>query len=714
MKSLRLPLLLAVPLVPAAFAQTSGDVVLENRFLRRAWSVSEGRLRTVAIENKLAGKSAELAGADEFRLRISQDVNADTPDRLLTAADFRVVATETAPDKSAVTFRLENADMKADLRVTLAADDFYLRKRLTITALKPFFLEQVQPEALALRGATQPYTLKKITSEAPWQWKPGLGQPLYGMRDATFWGVEFPAASNTVSAGDKLDCGYLYGRRLEPGAPYAAYPAVMGVADDPAYVQDAFFDYIDRTRARPFRLQVQYNSWFDFGPGVNKTNFAASVSEIHKQLVEKRGVPPLASYVVDDGWQDCSASWADGNVWPVNAKFDRDLSPAFATVKAAESRLGLWLSPCCAFGAQRKVKDLQKDGYEALPPFMSIAGPRYMDALENRMADLTRQGVNFWKLDGIFGHLNERVFELHGARYGLPELPYLGAGEFTPGDKRLNDAKYDELKTYYMVAATERLMKNFDRLGKIDPKVYILISNAAYLSPWWLQHADASWIINSADGASGKGRSGVLVYRDAILRQIAVDERTQFPMNALFNHEPKKTDSDESPAEFRSYLYMALSRGTGFMEFYLKPAKLRSHDWDVLAEGMLWAQMTGPDFKRSRMHGGDPKQGEAYGFTGWSAGSGYLSFHNPSDKPVVYRVKLDRALGLIPGSGPFAVASPLENGMRGVKPAAAYGDTLEIALEPLEVRILNFGKTAPDFSRLVRLRKGADAAYSAQ
>ena len=42
------------------------------------------------------------------------------------------------------------------------------------------------------------------------------------------------------------------------------------------------------------------------------------------------------------------------------------------------------------------------------------------------MVELTRQGVGFFKLDGVFGHLNLRNFELHGGKYGLPEMPQLG------------------------------------------------------------------------------------------------------------------------------------------------------------------------------------------------------------------------------------------------------------------------------------------------
>jgi hypothetical protein len=687
MRPLLLALALCLPVIQVVHAE---DFTIENDSLGRTWRVADGRLSTIAIVNKLAGKTSVLGAGDEFRLRISDDVDREDADRrTLTAADFTVTGTErTSVDGvESLIFHLANQELQADLRITLAKEASWLRKRLTLTARRPLVLERIDTEALALAGARQPYTLRKITADGPAQWKPGLGQPLYGDQDATFWGIEFPAADNSV-AGDKLVCGHLHGRPLTPDHPYDGYPSVMGVGDDARFITDVFFDYIDRTRARPFRIQVQYNTWFDFRGG-NRELFAASVGRIHDELVVKRGVAPLDAYVIDDGWQDKKVPWTE-TVWPVNpAVYDPDFRGQFATVSAARSHLGLWISPGMVFGAASKVPALKQEGYETLGRWASLAGPRYMDALEERMAALTTAGVAFYKLDGLFGHLNQREFELHGRRYGLPELPYLGAGDFAPDDKRLNDPRYDELKLYYLVAGTERLVRNFDRLGRIDPKVYIVISNAAYLSPWWLQHCDTAWMINAGDEAKGASRTEGLVYRDRILYQLSVSENTQFPLNAIFNHEPKKTATEDAET-FRRYLFMAFSRGTGFLELYLKPSALQDSDWAVLADGITWARATGGDFKRTRMHGGDPGERQAYGFTGWSRDSGYISWHNPGTEPATSSVTLDRAFGLLPASGRFRVTSPFADGTRGLRESYAYGDTLAITLAPGEVRILNF------------------------
>ncbi|MHC4252131.1 MAG: hypothetical protein ACYS9X_23685, partial [Planctomycetota bacterium] len=347
-------------------------------------------------------------------------------------------------------------------------------------------------------------------------------------------------------------------------------------------------------------------------------------------------------------------------------------------------------------------------GFEALDDWMSLAGPKYTKLLEDRMVELTRLGVTYFKLDGVFGHLNLRNFELHGERYGIPHMPQLGLEGMKAGDKELNDAKYDELKTYYLTAGAERLMDIFAKMAEANPEVYIVISNGAWLSPWWLMHVDSVWMINAGDAAGGSSRTQELVYRDGKYHEIWRRENTQFPMHAIFNHEPKKRKTGETKDVFRKYLYMNVSRGTGFIELYIKPAVLKDHDWDVIAEGLCWAQEVFPTFRRSRMHGGNPKAGEPYGYTAWTKAQGYVSIHNPSGEAKSYSLKLDRAFGLVPGSGPFQLSSPMEDSLEGLGKRYAYGDAVSITMKPREIRILNFDTAPRDWSVLKELQTRND------
>ena len=673
---------LAAPTVTVRPGETAD---IENAFLQRRISITD-EVRTVSITNKLDQKSLVPTSAHAFVIHLGDGA-------ALSSADFDIVDVQKseAEQSASLSLRLTCTKMplEATLHLALNADDFYVRKHLTLTPKNDLEVARIELEQMTLAEAYQPYTIAQITARGPSQWRPGLGQPLYTHGSGSFWGVEFPAAVNAVRDG-VLTCSYDVGRTLPAGESYTSHASVTGVADSPDFVKDAFFDYIDRTRVRPLRLQTQYNSWFDFGSGVNASNFAGSVALIRQKLNRDRAVPPLRAYVIDDGWQNTGADWST-KVWQVNGKFDADFSRSRKAVADAGSSLGLWLSPGCLFGAQGAIGKMRAAGFRSLDPWMSMADSAYMDKLEERMTGLARDGVTYFKLDGVFGHLNTRNFDVPG---------------FKGSEAELNDARHDAAKIRYLAQGSERLIELFAAMHRANPDVYIVISNGAWLSPWWLQHIDAVWMINAGDAAGGSSRTQELVYRDGVYHDLAVTENTQFPLHSIFNHEPKKTSSRETKDTFRRYLYMNLSRGTGFVELYVKPAALQDYDWDVLAEGLHWVHDVFPTFKRARIHGGDPKAGDVYGYTAWLAERGYVSIHNPSEKTRTYAFALDRKFGLHPDGedSTYHLTSPLESSLDGLRTQYRYGETLTLELQPREIRILNFDTTPHDWKTLVALQ----------
>lgn len=686
-------LLLTIVLVGMLAFKQKTSFSVSNEFILRSIVVENGIVRTSKIVNLLAGKEIIPQSNEEFKLRISKGTNVENTDVILSSKDFQFEkVVKKSSDELAILVQNKEHQLDVTIVYELKEGTRFLNKHLDIKSAQPITLERIDVEVMKLDDIYQPYTIKQITAQGPAQWRPGLGQPLYTKESATFWGTEFPASYNFVNDGTAF-CGYWWGKQLQPGKIYTSYKSVFGVGDDAKYIQDDFFSYIDRIRIRPLHLQIQYNSWFDFGPEVTQQTFERSVQKINAELNQKRSVAPLSAFVIDDGWQNAKVDWSD-QVWKVNAnRFDTDFKSSFETVNNAQSHLGLWLSPGCNFGAQPAVPLMRENGLEALDKYMSLAGPKYMQLLEDRMLELTKQGVTYFKLDGLFGHLNRREFDFNGGAYGLPTMPQLDTKGFTPADERLNDPKYDELKTYYLVAGSERLMEIFRKQHEVNPNVYIVISNGAYLSPWWLQYIDAVWMINAGDAAGGSNRTQELVYRDGVYYDTWVKEQTQFPINSVFNHEPKKTETGESAEQFSEYLWMNLSRGTGFVELYIKTEKLSESDWDVLADGLKWVRRVFPYFKTAKMHGGNPKEGQVYGYTGWNENGGYISFHNPSEtKAQRYSVTLDRALGAGRCPGELTVSSPLNNAGEFAGKSVKAGDRLEIMLKPGEVKILEFDR----------------------
>lgn len=669
---------------------TKKEFVIENESLSRTISIDQGKLRSKKLINKISGIELNPQNNIEFQLRISEGTHVENSDVVLTSSDFnfKKVIKDT-PSELIFLLRNKAHKLEVELHYNLSEKNSYMNKFLKIKSEKPVTLERIDVETIALEDIYQPYQMKQITAWGPAEWRPGLGQPLYTKQSASFWGTEFPASYNFVE-NNTAYCGYLWGKEIQPEEVYTSHKSVVGVGDNPEFIQDTFFEYIDKIRIRPLRLQVQYNSWFDLFNGVNKDKFAGSVQKVNQELNTKRGVPPLKAYVIDDGWQNSHIDWSD-KAWKVNEKrFDADFAKSFSNVKNAGSTLGLWLSPGCNFGARPAVKIMREKGLEALDEYMSLAGPQYMQLLEERIVELTEQGITYFKYDGLFGHLNRREFDFNGADYGIPVMPQLGTEGFEPADERLNDHKFDELKTYYLVAGTERLMQIFEKQHEVNPDVYLVISNGAYLSPWWLQYVDAIWMINAGDAAKGSNRMQELVYRDGVYYNTWVTEKTQFPINSVFNHEPKKTETGEIKQQFSEYLWMNLSRGTGFIELYIVTQNLSEADWDVMANGLKWAHKVFPYFKYARMHGGNPANEEVYGYAGFNEEGGYASFHNPSGEEQSYSFTLDRAFGVNKNLNKLSISSPLTNAKEMEGKTTARGEKLEISLKPGEVKVLEF------------------------
>lgn len=63
---------------------------------------------------------------------------------------------------------------------------------------------------------------------------------------------------------------------------------------------------------------------------------------------------------------------------------------------------------------------------------------------------------------------------------------------------------------------------------------------------------------------------------------------------------------------------MNFSRGTGFIELYIKTDSLSPTDWDILSDGLKWARKAFPTFNNVVMHGGSPQRNEVYGYTDWT------------------------------------------------------------------------------------------------
>lgn len=228
-----------------SFVYSQNNYVLENKYLSRTLNASDF-LHTTEIVNKQANIKSVPVECDEFILRFSEGTDQVGTDFILRSKDFKIESSKRyklsgKQPGNGLQFVLVNKpnDLVLNVYYELPENKPYLRKYISIESGKKRTLERIDVDVLTLEDAYQPYTKKSITSQAPSNWSPGLGQPIYTLESGIYWGIEFPAATNTV-AEQQMRLGYLWGKQIQPATTYVSYKSVMGTADNPAYIDDAF------------------------------------------------------------------------------------------------------------------------------------------------------------------------------------------------------------------------------------------------------------------------------------------------------------------------------------------------------------------------------------------------------------------------------------------------------------------------------------------
>ncbi|MBM4084914.1 MAG: hypothetical protein FJ272_09010, partial [Planctomycetes bacterium] len=462
----------SVAFAAATASVKDGQAVIGNDSLERRLSLEGGVLRTTTLVNRLA--KAELAvKSDEFALRLNDAQE-------LTAADFRVVShkVEDAPrGAKRLSVLLENRAMGLEARVDfeVAADDFFMRKRLAIRAVGRESLPGQAPVSEGIRFLQGMPTVnwvevERFATESAAELG-GMGQPVF-LGQCFFLGLEYPAAYNTVSkprspqlvgANSRTSSGLQVsdvalrhnpGRRLT-GEFWESKPAVLGVSAA-GQVETAFARYVSLIRVPP-RTHNLYNSWYDVRQrDMSNDAFLAVFDGFKKNLYDKHGLK-LDSFVIDDGWQDRDS------IWGINAKlFPDGFGGLVDGLRAAKTDLGLWL-PLTAVKGNLNMEWGKANGYEVADTgsHYCLSGPNYNKKLREVLADYIRR----YKVAYLKHDFNSFSCAADGHGH-LPRREY--------GFEANVDAYIEMLK--------------FTR--SLNPNIFLNVTGGMWLSPWWLMYAD--------------------------------------------------------------------------------------------------------------------------------------------------------------------------------------------------------------------------------
>ena len=641
-----LAILLLAQLLPAARAE---ELRLENQAMVWHGALVNGQVRPTEVEDKLNGGTLPLTG-ECFAVALGDGT-------VLTPADFQLAGTpkiealKREPGSPTLarhfggkqlvaTFSAPARHLTAEWRVLLRTGSTYVREELTLHATG----QDVLVKEVVLLDQTIPGAKTIGTVD---------GSPV--VAGNFFLGFEHPMARNEVDTNSVVRCSFRRNAVLKEGETLTE-SCVVGVTAE-GQLRRGFLAYVERERAHPYRTFLHYNSWYDIAWDDRKFDEGQSrdaIQQFGEELVKARGVK-MDSYLFDDGWDD------DRTLWQFHSGFPNGFTPLRETAARYGAGIGVWLSPFGGYAAarERRLAYGSQFGYETNASGFSLAGPKYYQRFHDICLEMvTKYGVNQFKFDGLAA----------------------GGKASEKGLTRDGDA----------------MLRLIDDLREADPNIYINQTTGTWPSPMWLLKADSTWRGGGDHGFAGKGTwcQQWMTYRDAQTWKNVVQRGPLYPLSSLMLHGIIYATNAEhlttmSDADFNAQVRAFFGNGTQLQEMYITPKLLNSMNWDDLAEAAKWSRENASVLADTHWIGGNPGQGEVYGWASWSPRKGILVLRNPDDQPATFSADV-RTLFELPARArtSYHLHSPWHSDHGQAAVTLHAGQPHTFTLQPFEVLVL--------------------------
>ena len=566
--------------------------LLENNILAVVWKVEKDGIFLQKIQNKLSNTLYLQEQSPVFVLSSNQTplegwVLKGSPkiEKIKPLTKSANTAKLFAGKRIIATLEHRKTGLQVLWSAELRDGSSYIKSNIKIKGTKPISLTHI-----SLNNQIKIPHPKQIGEE--------LGMPVFS--DQTFFGLEVPFFENTLQK-NLLSQGFSCNLPINKNRG-VLFSAVIGIVPE-GQIRRGFLFYIDRERARSYSPFLLYNCWFDLERSVSEKGMLNRINAIHNELFEKRNLKVI-SYVVDDGYDDYNKGF-----WVFDkTKFPQGFNPLAKRLAQIDSHLGLWLSPAGGYkGSQQRKERAKELGISKL----DLSTPAYYKwFLARHMRFVKEEQVNYFKWDRL--------------------------GEGVSG--------------HFMA-----LMDIAHQLRSVNPNMFLATTVGTWPSPFWLNHVDCTWRGGQDMGFEGAGdnREKWLNYRDGTSYECLKKSDFIFPLNALMNHGivfanghpfPKKAlqGTKDLRNETRSYF----GGGYAMQELYITPDILKKEQWDAIAEAAKWAHKNSATLVDAHFIGGNPLEGDVYGFAAWNANRGTLTLRNPSDQPQTYTLNIADAFEL--------------------------------------------------------------------
>ena len=568
-------------------------------------------------------------------------------------------------------FKAVSSPFRVKLSYKLSPNDFCIRKKIAICDSMQgiHFLRQIAPIDAGIYGSL-------INS------KPGgFGQPVVFNvgQGGAFFGLEYPASENSTKF-DKgnlaVRCGQEMGMKID--APWIESEWAVIALTPNSYVKYWFMKYVESIRVAPVKPYTLYNSWYDLravdypsriptpeNAVMNEKNILRIIDLIRKNMIEKNNIK-LDAFVLDDGWDVYKSDWV-----MKKEQFPNGIKPIADELKKTGTELGIWFGPTGGYSARLDRINWMKDhGYEVVGKgrdyaMLCLAGNNYSSIFRKRVTDFTREGVGYFKWDGIQFSCSEPD---HGHPVGI----------------------------YSRRAVMESVIDKCNAVRSINPNTYLNITSGTWLSPWWVKYANQIWMDGGdygyADVPSISARDAAITYRDFVLYEDFKIKDLWFPIANLMTHgiikgNLEKLGGENEPLDkFTNEAMLYFARGVSMYELYISPDLLTDAEWSAMSKSLSWAKDRFSILQQGEMIGGDPRKRETYGYVHFSGSRGVIAARNPYINPNKLRAELSPAMGLDQRAVQLVVEKIYPN--RWIYPRLyKTGDQIDLELEGFETAV---------------------------
>jgi len=618
-----------------------------NRFLTWKLSLTERRVATTEVVNRRTGEPCSFKGED-FLLELGDG-------RRIGSSQFELDSAfeEPAPGGGRrLVVQLARGELRVNLVTQLMQDQWWATRWLEISdragALAAVNFSQWRcagargPEPPATTGASYHSTLGLPN---------GLGQPV--ACNDLFLAIAHPGAQNVQSAGGvsfRLPCY----DRFAPGGSIRTREFILGAAPADG-VRRAFLGYIDATRATPARMICLVNDWY----WKDKSRPIEAIRAL-VQVKQETGIP-IDSLTLDEGWD---TNWdASTGLWgrldPV--RFPGGWESVEAAARPADIAVSLWFGPIGGYSLRAaRLEIARKFGFEVNGDKLCLAGPRYHSRVAAVFADWARRGMDYIKVDGFW-----------------PNCPQVDHGHLVGERGRIQQM--------------DALIAVFDAWRRERGNLVIGYTSGSNPSPFWLQHCEFVWRGGVDDAFAGAGEpfDRYATFIDGCLQQ---QRDTELPPSAAVTFDiVQDRVRGSSDAAFERNAWWLAARTSLHHDWYVQAADLTTERWRLLARTIEWAKTHARAFRFSRMVGGDPRQGQLYGFAADDMGAGTLALRNPAAEPRRLETTLADLLDLSTAERSRSVSLRSVYGPAGSVATECPADaSWRIELPPLGVALFEF------------------------